>query len=140
MILSVVAGTSRSFASQGMVSAVGGAAWNGIRGVNSQRAFSNIEGGPKELYVLSYKFVPDMETRRAPVRAEHLRLLSETGDDCLLGGALVEPVLDAGLLLFRARAKAEAFARADPYVTAGLVTDWSVRKWMVVAGSKMPSI
>jgi uncharacterized protein YciI len=28
----------------------------------------------------------------------------------------------------------EAFVKADPYVSAGLVTDWSIRPYMVVAG------
>ena len=46
----------------------------------------------------------------------------------MLGGALADPV-DWGVLLFSAPSKdlVEAFARADPYVTGGLVTDWTVR-------------
>ena len=31
-------------------------------------------------------------------------------------------------------AAAEAFARADPYVTQGLVTSWKVRQWNTVIG------
>ena len=30
---------------------------------------------------------------------------------------------------------AEAFARADPYVTNGLVARWHVRPWLTVAGA-----
>jgi uncharacterized protein YciI len=40
------------------------------------------------------------------------------------------------MLLFEADSPevVEAFARADPYVTEGLVTRWEVRKWNTVAG------
>jgi hypothetical protein len=31
------------------------------------------------------------------------------------------------------RADADAFAREDPYVAAGLVTSWRVEPWTVVA-------
>jgi uncharacterized protein YciI len=51
-----------------------------------------------------------------------------------MAGALADP--DGALLVFRAadRTTAEAFARADPYVQAGLVTRWTVRPWTVVIG------
>jgi uncharacterized protein YciI len=32
-------------------------------------------------------------------------------------------------------AAAEAFAKADPYVTNGLVTKWRVREWSTVIGT-----
>ena len=35
---------------------------------------------------------------------------------------------------FREVATAMAFATADPYVRAGLVTEWSVRPWTTVVG------
>jgi uncharacterized protein YciI len=40
------------------------------------------------------------------------------------------------VLLFQGTspAVAEAFARADPYVTNGLVTHWRVREWTTVVG------
>jgi hypothetical protein len=28
----------------------------------------------------------------------------------------------------------EAFAKSDPYVTGGLVTEWKVREWTTVIG------
>jgi uncharacterized protein YciI len=48
---------------------------------------------------------------------------------------MAEPV-DAAVLLFQAEsdAPARAFAEADPYVRAGLVTQWSVRPWTTVVG------
>jgi uncharacterized protein YciI len=44
--------------------------------------------------------------------------------------------LDGALLLFKADSPrvAETFARADPYVTNGLVVRWRVREWTTVVG------
>jgi uncharacterized protein len=55
--------------------------------------------------------------------------------DLVLGGALGEP-LDQSVLLFSgdSPAVAEAFAKADPYVTNGIVTKWRVRPWTTVVG------
>jgi uncharacterized protein len=40
------------------------------------------------------------------------------------------------VLLFKGAspAAAESFAKADPYVTNGLVTTWRVREWTTVIG------
>ncbi|CAH2906254.1 MAG: FIG00454952: hypothetical protein [uncultured Paraburkholderia sp.] len=53
----------------------------------------------------------------------------------MLAGALTEPV-DTAVLLFTGDTPraAEAFAEADPYVQAGLVTRWRVREWTTVVG------
>lgn len=53
-----------------------------------------------------------------------------------VGGALADPV-DMGILVFTDKAVAEAFPAEDPYVKAGLVREWKVRPWTVVAGSKL---
>ena len=52
------------------------------------------------------------------------------------GGALGDPT-DQAMLLFAGSdaSAAEAFARADPYVTNGLVVGWRVRPWLTVAGA-----
>ena len=88
-------------------------------------------------FLLIYDFAADYSERRAAHRTEHLRLAWEAADrgELILGGALVSP-MDTGLLLFSGDmpATAEAFARADPYVTNGLVTAWRVREWITVAG------
>jgi uncharacterized protein YciI len=34
-------------------------------------------------------------------------------------------------------APVEEFARADPYVTSGLVSSWRVRPWNVVVGGEL---
>jgi uncharacterized protein YciI len=53
----------------------------------------------------------------------------------LLGGAFADPV-DGAVLFFSAPSKdvVEAFAKVDPYVTGGLVTEWTVREWTTVIG------
>jgi uncharacterized protein len=89
-------------------------------------------------YLMIYELSADYIERRAAFRNRHLTLAwaaAERGE-LLLGGALDEPV-DRAMLLFQADspAVAEAFARADPYVTEGLVTRWQVRRWNTVAGA-----
>ncbi|WP_144143458.1 YciI-like protein [Paraburkholderia sp. BCC1884] len=88
-------------------------------------------------YLLMYDLVPDYVERRGAYRDAHLTLAwaaVERGE-LLLGGALIEPT-DGAVLLFtgESSAAAEAFAKADPYVLAGLVTRWRVREWMTVVG------
>ena len=88
-------------------------------------------------FLLFYQFVPDYLQRRLLHRSEHLRLAWEAHrrGELILAGALAEPV-DAALLLFEGENdnSARAFAAADPYVKAGLVTQWSVRPWTTVVG------
>jgi uncharacterized protein len=88
-------------------------------------------------YLLFYDVVPDYVERRAAYRAEHLSLAKDAvaRGDLVLGGALGEPV-DQSVLLFSgdSPATAEAFAKADPYVTNGIVTKWRVRPWTTVVG------
>lgn len=88
-------------------------------------------------YLLMYDLVSDYLERRGAYRDDHLKLAwaaAERGE-LLLAGALTEPT-DAAMLLFEGAspAAAEAFAKADPYVLAGLVTRWRVREWMTVVG------
>ncbi len=88
-------------------------------------------------YLLIYDVVPDYVERRARLRAAHLALgqAAVARGELLLGGALADPV-DGAVLLFQGPGPevAEAFARADPYVTEGLVTRWRVREWTTVVG------
>ena len=87
------------------------------------------------MYLLFYDYVENMAERRAPVRGQHLELATASvgRGELVYGGAFTDP-LDGGLLLFRTRAAAEAFAKSDPYVVNGLVTKWRVREWNVVVG------
>jgi len=89
-------------------------------------------------FLLLYDLAPDYLERRSSFRAEHLQLAWAAHDrgQLLLGGALAEPT-DTAVLLFKAdsREAAEDFAKADPYVTHGLVKAWRVREWLTVAGA-----
>jgi uncharacterized protein len=88
-------------------------------------------------YLLFYDVVDDYVARRAPFRAEHIRLARDAvaRGELILGGALANPP-DAVVLLFRADSPqvARTFAEADPYVREGLVTRWRVREWTTVVG------
>ena len=88
-------------------------------------------------YLLFYEAGEDYIDRRAAFREEHLSKAWAAADrgELVLGGALADPA-DGALLLFRGDTAevAERFARADPYVTSGIVKRWYVRKWTTVAG------
>ena len=86
-------------------------------------------------FALFYDVVDDFIARRAVYRAEHLRAANEANarGELLLAGALADPPGGALLVFNVADAAAvERFARADPYVTQGLVRQWRVRPWTVV--------
>jgi len=53
----------------------------------------------------------------------------------VVGGAL-EPQENMCVVMFEAESKqaAEDFARNDPYVREGLISDWRVVEWFTVAG------
>lgn len=88
-------------------------------------------------YILFYDVVDDYVEKRAQLRDGHLKLGREAHErgELVLGGALADPV-DGAVLVFRGESPevAESFARADPYVTNGLVKAWRVRKWTTVIG------
>ena len=88
-------------------------------------------------YLLFYDVVEDYVTRRVPFRGAHLALARRAVErgELVLGGALTDPV-DGALLLFKGTSPdvAASFAKADPYVTNGLVTRWRVREWTTVVG------
>jgi uncharacterized protein YciI len=88
-------------------------------------------------YLLFYDLVDDYLERRVPLRPAHFSYAREAVNrgELVLGGALANPP-DRAVLLFRSDypAAVEAFARNDPYVTAGLVSRWHVREWTTVVG------
>ena len=96
-------------------------------------------------FVLLYDIVDNFAERRTAFRDEHLAKVraSHEAGKLLLAGALTNPV-DGAMLVFRGPTAdtAEAFAKADPYVTSGLVTGWRVREWATVVGdgATMPSL
>ena len=87
-------------------------------------------------FVLTYEVVDGFTDKRAPYRPRHLEMARDAAarGELVMAGALAEPA--GAMLVFRAADKtiAETFASTDPYVTAGLVTRWTVRPWNVVIG------
>jgi uncharacterized protein len=93
-------------------------------------------------FLLFYEFGQDYLERRAPFRAEHLKMAWQSVErgEMLLAGALADPA-DGAVLVFTGESPvaAEAFAQADPYVKNGLVKRWFVRKWTTVVGKDAAS-
>ena len=88
-------------------------------------------------YILFYKTVDNYVERRAPFREDHLgyaKAAHERGE-LVIAGALADPA-DRAVLVFKGEGPvaAENFAKNDPYVRNGLITEWSVRPWSVVIG------
>lgn len=90
-------------------------------------------------YLLFYKTVDHFIERRAPYREDHLKMVQEARNNkaLIMAGALADPP-DGALLVFKGATPAVAadFARNDPYVKNGLITEWSVRPWTVVVGGE----
>jgi uncharacterized protein YciI len=88
-------------------------------------------------YLLFYELPDDYITRRAEFRNVHLKLGWEAAErgELVLAGALANPV-DGAVLVFKGNSPevAERFAKADPYVTSGIVKRWYVREWTTVVG------
>ena len=94
-----------------------------------------------QYFALFYDVVDDFIAKRAPYRAEHLRIANEANarGELLLAGELTDSP-QAALLVFDVPdvAIVERFARADPYVSAGLVRHWRARPWAVVVPPQQP--
>jgi len=83
-------------------------------------------------WLLFYDYVEDIVDRRAPHRPEHRAYATRWKDEgrIVMAGAVGDPPHGA-VFVFADEGAAE-FARDDPYVKAGLVTDWRVEPWNVV--------
>lgn len=88
-------------------------------------------------YLMTYDLAPDYLVRREAFRNEHLALAwaAQERGELVIAGALADPA-DTAVLFFQGDSPdaAVAFAKADPYVTNGLVTCWQVRRWNTVVG------
>ena len=88
-------------------------------------------------WLLTYDYVDDIATRRAPFREGHLGLVRDLHERgaLLMAGAVGESI-EGALLVFIAEDQAvvDDFVAQDPYVREGLVTAWRVRPWNVVVG------
>lgn len=88
-------------------------------------------------FATTYTYADDTTEQRDTIRPEHRAYLAELTD----AGRLVLSGPYAGdpagaLLVFEAATEADARALtdADPFVTAGVVADVSVREWTTVSG------
>ena len=92
------------------------------------------------LSVLYYKTVPNYKEKRKVVRTIHLEHVKKYADrgEIIMGGALEDPA-DEALIIFNTDdiTVAEDFARADPYVLNGLITEWRARLWNEVVVEKI---
>jgi uncharacterized protein YciI len=90
-------------------------------------------------YLLHYDVAPDYLARRPQFRAAHLALAWQAVErgELVLGGTLADPI-EGAMLLFKADSPAvpTAFAKADPYVLNGLITQWRVTPWNTVVGNE----
>lgn len=89
------------------------------------------------LFAVTYRYVTDSDAARDATRPEHRAYLGELTDAGRL--ALSGPFVggEAGaLLVFEAPTEDAAIALtdADPFVTAGLVAEVTVREWQTVSG------
>ena len=88
-------------------------------------------------WLLTYHYVDDIATRRAPFREAHLdRVRQAHGRGALLMAGAVGDPIEGAVLVFTVddRSEVEAFVQEDPYVNEGLVAAWQVRPWNVVVG------
>ena len=116
-----------------MASAISAAASNAAAAAAAAAA----PPAPKRFSLLFYSYVPDILERRDPFRAAHIQGAKDAvaSGEMKMAGALADPV-DGAVFVFSPETPAErieAFAKSDPYVVNGLVTEWKVRPWMVVA-------
>lgn len=83
-------------------------------------------------HILFYEYVPDVAARRGPHREAHLERI-RSHPAIVMAGALGDPPHGAAIV-FRDTSpeEIEAFAAADPYVEAGLVTARRIVPWNLV--------
>lgn len=86
-------------------------------------------------HLLIYDYVDDMAQRRAPHREAHLERIraEQEAGRLLMAGALGDPPT-GGAFVFRdtPAPDIEAFVADDPYMQAGLITNWRVEPWNLV--------
>jgi uncharacterized protein YciI len=108
-----------------------------VSNINLLRKFSS-PSLPLKALILQYTYVANMLEKRSPYREGHLALLTKLVDSkTLIAAGAYTPSIDGGLFLFNydKRKELDEFVKADPYVTAGLVSNVSVKEWSIAVGS-----
>jgi uncharacterized protein YciI len=86
-------------------------------------------------HILFYEYVENMAERRAPFRSAHLKRIEaeRAAGRVVMAGALGDPPYGAAIVFADvSRDEVDAFADADPYVEAGLVTARRIEPWNLV--------
>lgn len=86
-------------------------------------------------HILFYEYVKDILERRAPHREAHLAHIAagKDGGGIVMAGALGNPPHGGAIVFADAGVEAiEAWADADPYAQAGLVTARRIELWTLV--------
>ncbi len=85
------------------------------------------------LFTINLKDIEEAKARAPEALAAHLarsRKLHEEGPLLLAGAFLHEPDQPLSTMaVLTSREAAEEYARGDPFVQNGMVTEWSVREW-----------
>ena len=82
-------------------------------------------------YVLTYRAVEDflpLAQQHGPAHVARLHAFRDRGT-LLMVGTLDEPMNGDALGVFTTREAAEEFVAGDPFVTHGVVAEWTVRPW-----------
>ncbi len=87
-------------------------------------------------YILTYELVENYIKDRQAFRQLHFDHVkaSQAKGEFKMGGALDPP--DKAVLVFKTEhpENIEEFVKTDPYYKAGLVSNYSIQKWVVVIG------
>ena len=93
-----------------------------------------------KLYVLQYDFVADGVEKRKPHRADHLAYIGKQAEkgNVVLAGAVNDPPT-GGILILRnlSLAEIEQLAKDDPYITNGVVNNFTVKPYLAVVGDAL---
>jgi uncharacterized protein len=79
------------------------------------------------LYSSAHDVLPKAQ-QHFPAHREHWDRYREAGTLVMIG-TFGDPQTEGSMAVFTSRAAAEEFARADPFVTEGVVSRWEVRDW-----------
>lgn len=86
-------------------------------------------------HLLFYEYVPDIIERRGPYRDAHLERIraEQAAGRVVMAGAVGDPPHGAAIAFNDTDVSSiEQFVREDPYVQAGLVSDWRIEPWKLV--------
>jgi uncharacterized protein YciI len=82
-------------------------------------------------YVLYYESTADFRSKVPSHLEAHRALWRKFHDEgkLLMVGPFTDEPAGGAMGVFTARAAAEEFVRADPFVTHGVVAKWTIREW-----------